>query len=379
MRKYSETLNFPKVTSLKRYLSLKGWEESGNSNNYSEFTSKDNVEIIIPKDNEIIGGKIEISNALDILSQLYNENVEDIILKIHAIRSDIIRSRLPDQLVSDDTIDLDTASEYVLSLKNLMISSAAAEVNKEGFVARSPKKATEYVRSCRFGHTFKGSFGFVIESPLKIDESAHLQTSFISEEKELPSPFERNVVTRLAHGLRTLNDAALKGSVDPLLEDYQYGFNANMLIDLISLHEASKLNAVRFDFLWSEEVSQKRELIVNPLKVDFLQIELAESAVRQFKRQPKEQWEHVVGFVTQLRSDIATKSESIFHDNREVVIQYKAKGNPPRNVHVKLSENNYLLAIQAHEEGQFVSLKGTLAKQGRYWYLSSPESFSIIK
>src|SRR5208282_1846916 len=65
----------------------------------------------------------------------------------------------------------------------------------------STNRTLVYADSCRFGHTFRGSFGFTIESPVIPNIEPTLP------QIEQPAPFERRVMQRFAHAVRVVSEA----------------------------------------------------------------------------------------------------------------------------------------------------------------------------
>ncbi len=51
----------------------------------------------------------------------------------------------------------------------------------------------------------------------------------------------------------------------------------------------------------------------------------------------------------------------------------------PRNVHVELPDDQYGLAIQAHDTRAVVRLHGTLERHGRTWVLKDPGQLTLVE
>lgn len=374
----------PSVSAARGYLRANGWDEVGTSKKYRLFSKSDNnqkQEVIIAKSEDVRGWQKSLADVIDQLASINHYSTDQMISAILAVRYDIVRSRISDSLVRHDTIDMETAVEYVSGLKSLMISSAAAELKKSQLIRRSPQQATEYGRKCRFGHTFKGSFGFVVESPVEFDEA---QKDLIdvddgaSDQTVEESPFERRVVERIAIGMASLEVATREGRTDPLVEGYVAGLNANMLDDLLNLHEAAKFSRLNFDFQWSPQLRETKVLDGFDFSLGPERIEIIEAASRELKRTEVAEREAVAGYVTDLHTDFDLRAADIFHDDRKVVVKISYQGYTQRRLHISLNEEDYAKALAAHETGKLVSVVGKMEKRGRYWHLLDPDNFQIV-
>ena len=73
-------------------------------------------------------------------------------------------------MVFDDTILLEVATGYITGIRSQLAATATTEIQPDPFFLRVKKEATQYADACRFGHTFRGSFGFTVESPIVPNE-----------------------------------------------------------------------------------------------------------------------------------------------------------------------------------------------------------------
>ena len=68
-------------------------------------------------------------------------------------------------------------------------------------------------------------------------------------------PFERRVLERIAIGLSDLRDAITTDDIEPIVQNYNLGFNANMCRTLDEIYQKVDGRRIEFDFIWSPEVS----------------------------------------------------------------------------------------------------------------------------
>lgn len=111
---------------------------------------------------------------------------------------------------------------------------------------RTNKEASDYADRCRFAHTFKGSFGLAIESPVGFNDQTEL--AFI----EPTIPFGRKVIRRIANGLQSVMKSFSEDSVSPILEAAD-GLNANMCSELVSIIDRTEIPRIDIAFVLSPE------------------------------------------------------------------------------------------------------------------------------
>jgi hypothetical protein len=254
----------------------------------------------------------------------------------------------------------------------LLAASATVEINPRQYFFRLRKEALVYSNQCRFGHTFHGSFGFTIESPFSDsieDDSSRFGPSL---------PFPRRVVQRLANGFTAVEEATRKEDPNIITSRYTIGLNANMCDALVSLFNIAGETELTFEFTWSPELEVPEMLqsharfSISPKSVEI--VKEAGSRLRVLEKQlPKT----VTGLVTRLRSERKPTETSFLSEDRDVVIRWVSAEYGRLNVHVALSNRDYLMAVTAHHDGEVVSVSGLLEKVGRKWVLHDPRDFVV--
>jgi len=374
----------PSLTMTRRYLVATGWKIESSSEKYNLFTKfidEEKCEIILAK-NDLIGAwENSVSQALDAISMCSEKSLDEVCQLVSSVRRDVFRSRISDEMVRNETISLNMATDFVGSLKKMMVTTATAEIKGGAIAQRSSDQAFAYAGSCRFGHTFKGSFGFVVESPMIIDDENIEPFLPVDGFKAtvVEEPFERKVIRRLASGFRQINNAVEADSTDPVLSGMASGFNANVLDALVELHDAAGRGIVKFDFAWSPELLVPVADINARLTLAKRTVEIAETASRELKNRIKPEREDVSGYVTDLHTDCDIRARDILHGDRKVIIKLKGAEYRDRRLHVPLSEKDYQKAIDAHKIGCLVSVEGKMDKIGRHWHLIDPSRFYIYE
>jgi hypothetical protein len=332
----------------------------------------DDVELVLPRDRSTRDFRPRMEGVIRTLSEVEGRPPEQIIADIRAIGFDVVRSRIPEQLVQDDTVLLAIAANYIEGVKGLLTATATTELEPAPYFLRVKKEASEYADGCHFGHTFRGSFGFTIESPVVPNEAPMLL------DIEQTPPFERRVIQRLARGLSDISQAVERDEPAIIVNDVSGGFSANACEQFANLVEETAHSGMSFAFSFSPEwppapdLIQKRDFQVGPRHV-----EITRAAARSLRAQPVMREEQVFGRVVRLQSQADPSDLLSPTGEREVVIQWSDEELGDIQVRVRLTPQDYLAAIEAHRNGRPVRLRGTLERRGRLWILSNPTDFSV--
>jgi hypothetical protein len=357
-----------------RYLRAIGWQLVNENERFSRLTldyKGKSVEVILPTENGPTWDNTVLS-VLNTLSQIREKSVEEIALEMKSVGFDVIRSKFPDQIVWNDTIQLDVAAEYTSKIKRLLSAAATVESYPTEYFWRRRKEAIDYSKGCRFGHTYRGSFGFTIESPLSKVESN--QQTFDGIEPALP--FERRVVQRLARGFQILDVASRNQDASILTNNFRTGMNANMFDEIIDMFFRTKTSSIVYSFTWSPEIRAPSNLQQSSqFELGPMQIEIMKDASSSLRTQESQRQKTVYGLVTKLKSEkhptLDTNSE------REIVVRWLSDEHGGVNVHMILDVSDYLNAVSAHKDGKAISVSGTLDRQSRTWRLLNPNDFRV--
>jgi hypothetical protein len=334
----------------------------------------DDVEIILPRDQNVSDFLPRMQSAMRTLAELEDRPADLIIADVRAVGFDIVRSRIPDELVRNDAVHLATAANYIAGVKTLLAATATTEIDPVPHFLRVRKEALDYADGCQFGHTFRGSFGFTIESPVSPNSAPSL-----FDIQQTP-PFERRVIQRLARGIEDICDAVRRDNVDILLHDFERGFSANAFEEFADLVESTAHTGMIFAFSFSPEwppaegLAEAKDLQVGPRHV-----EVTREAARSLRTQPVKRDEEVFGRIVRLQTEADPTDLVSVVVEREVVIQWSSEDLGDIQVRASLSPPDYLVAIEAHRNGRPVRVAGTLEKKGRRWVLSNPTGLSMAE
>ncbi|MDY0148940.1 MAG: hypothetical protein RBT03_02495 [Kiritimatiellia bacterium] len=287
---------------------------------------------------------------------------------------DVLRMRLMTRSGDTSSIPLEMASALIAQLRDFVGFAACAETDPKPFFVKAGGIAKEFAEQCRFGHTFSGSFGLTVESPLPLDPN--MQLPHVPSER----PFPRAVMERIAIGFVLMEEAVEQDSLDPLIKNYTTGFNANMCEKLTDIIEASSDQRLRYAVIWSPEIDTKPDLV---RKQEFTlhrpAYEALTEAAKALHKEDEFEETTIVGKVTVLRSDQPPLHTDEFEfAERAITVQWEPKKKQYVNLRVALPLDEYRQACDAHKNGKRIRITGKPAKEGKFWVLSNEHDFSVV-
>lgn len=336
----------------------------------STSTSGDPVHLIFTNSASDALESREVSSAVQTLMQIYDITAQELRLTLNALAFDLIFMSIPDEHVKNDSIGLDLASSYITCMTRFLAASATTEISQTRYFDRTLKEANNYASSCRFGHTFHGSFGFLIESPVGLNNSPDLGI-----DKPI-LPLERRIVGRMVRGLASLGKATLERSTAPIIDEEQ-GFSANMCDELAGLIQELKIAGISISLRLSPEWQDVTEVSDKRFKIETSNIEILKEASKQLTPQRILDHQTVFGRVTSLKTE-GVPGDLNATAPREVQIIWHSATEGTIRLSVSLDPASYLLAIDAHRNGKNFAVDGTPRKEGRSWTVQGASGARLL-
>jgi hypothetical protein len=327
------------------------------------------IPVIVPSDINTPEHLERLERTIKTLAALEQRAPDDIIADIRSIGFDRIFSRVPDSLVRDDSIHLLVAANHIRDMRNLLAANATTELLPAPFFPKMVKQATDYADSCRFGHTFRGSFGFTIESPLQQNIDPTLPNVIEN------APFERRVIERFARGVQAVVHAQQNEDTKPIIESVATGFSANTCEQFAKLIEETSPGGMHIRFAFSSEWRASPDLMRMPeYQVDRRHVEVTREAAKILRAQPSARQETISGLIVDLHA--RHDPMGLFGGSKSdhnVVIAWRPEGSGAEiQVFVPLSQDDYLKAVGAHGKGSPITISGLLERRGpRSWVLAN--------
>lgn len=258
-------------------------------------------------------------------------------------------------------------------MRSARLRTAHTELEPLPYFLRTKKEASDYANRCRFGHTFRGSFGFTVESPIE----PAIQSALPGIDPA--PPFERRVIKRFARGLEAVSKAVLIDSTDPITDTIKTGFSANVCEQLATLVDGTSPSGIVFDFSFSPEWKGAEAIHAGPehFMVGPRQVEAVREAAKVLRSRVSSWEETVFGRVIRLASQADPSDLMDMMGDREVAILWSSEATGDIAVRVSLNPAEYLKAVEAHAAGRAVEVSGTLERRGRRWVLLNPINFQV--
>ncbi|WP_131860243.1 hypothetical protein [Bosea sp. BK604] len=335
---------------------------------YSKDEGSSHIEVVVPETTAAPQAERRIRHAVETLAIIEDRSAIDVSAAIAGLGFDALRERLPADF--RNTILLPVAETVVTRNRRLLHAAAQAEFAKTE-VNRSRSAADLFVERCRFGHTFKGSFGFSIHSPI-----GPRPAEMIADQEADP-PAERLIVQRVMRGLASISDT-LSSKRLAVLSDPSVGFDADMLDNLAGLLEGVRSEALTFEFELSAEWPPDVDL---DLHSTFVVATSIAPTVRELAAKLREtvlpSASVIRGFVTKLANADNPADLENQKGSREVTIAWEATDHM-LPVRVLLSPADYRVAWRAHGLHVPVEVEGEIERAGRGFIIRRSKMLTSI-
>lgn len=368
-----DKIKYISLTDIELYLRNKGWKIKNHPNSkINVFQGLETIygrplEIILPSNSRFKDTNIRILDAMKILSNIENKKVEVIFNEVNLISHDILKSSIND-VDDNSSIPLPIAADHVNALKDLLIYSASSEKDSRPYFERPLSVGQNYANMCGFGHTFEGSFGFTINSPIS---SEFKNLSLFKE--NMPITFERKVIERIIRSLSMIDKSLEEDDPDILVDNFDIAANSKMCESLLVLSQG-KTQEISFDINWSYQMQVSEDLLgKRKWKLDQKAFDIVEYAAVELKKiEPYD--EIIIGKIVTLHSNKNPMSDDDFP--RYVIVKHEYEG---KTIHVKiyLDKEGYNIAYNAHGRGLPIKVKGELFRKGSTWKMINVNKISF--
>ena len=375
----TQNLTIPRMTS---YLELNGWERVVDTDRWRVFlgrkgNSGKRFEIALPMDVIEEDYRLHVHHAIRILSTLQRKTWESTANEILYHDRDLIRVRILEN-TENASIPYDIATTYVRNMKKLIQYSASSERNAKAHFKQPLSTGSKMIQHFRFGQTFRGSFGLLIES-LVGQEGRYIDKR---DQHQLPGedfrilPLERRVLERIARGLQATAMAQNIGDEELLKKDYGQGFNSKMceaIRDMICI-----LNSTyELSISWSKTLQPSSDVRdFDRVRLGREHLKYLESAIEYLRFVPQKRVT-IKGQVVALSSSDDPLSETV--EDRAIIVDWKVNRKRSRKVSMRLKKHDYVEADKAHMKWETISVTGMLQMKGTIWQLEDPEDFRIVR
>ncbi len=367
----SPLLKLIDLERLMSYLTLNGWTRCSEVYLEKNITYKspknlagESISIIIPRESGYIDFYNRIADVINTLSFYYEKEAKNILQAISSCFTDVFKARILDIGTFENCLPIDEVYREIGGIRSLFLYGASSEINPARHFDSPLSKGQKFIETCRFGHTFKGSFGFTVELPLvKPNE----------EQDIFDLPFERKVNERIARGLNLVKVAVSNDDADILVNGYSSAFNSKMCDALLNIsNQTSKPVELMFD--WAKEIPLSNDVKdFDKITLQAAHYDVISYAASKLKEVPPENIT-IFGKIVNLHCTNNPLDESIV---KSVIIKYIKEVNSKIDVKASLSAHDNKIACKAHIEGKSVNVKGKLERLSGQWTISEIKMFKI--
>ena len=375
----NDTFPLPvRLNDFRRYLNLHGWHQEVHSNErIAYFATRpdehgDFASLILPASESFSDARNRSCDALQILAEYERRTFEEMLQRIHSWDKDILRARVLARGEHLHSLPLEVAADAISGFRELIGNAAYTETDPKPFFDRAGSVSKDFAKSCQFGHTFEGSFGFNIECPLSLVPTLPMD----GVEPEVP--FERQVLERIAIGLSDLRTAIAMDDIAPIVQNYHLGFSANMCRTLDEIYEKVEGRRIEYDFIWCPEVSTEVAAEWKPFTFEGKAYEILSEAARKLEKVEQQPETLIQGRIVQLRSEVPPSQDEQGEFEHIITMFWEREKAKLLKIRVPLTPPQYQLACDAHKEGKRIKILWIPEKSGKLWLLTKPHGFTVL-
>ncbi len=218
-------------------------------------TAETLLELSFPRRASLVDFRERLADAITSLAAIEDKAPQSILRRIARINRDALCTRvIPAGGNELNSVTFSAAAHYVADLQTLFSYAATVENNPTPHFGRASNVGSEFVEECRFAHTFRGSFGFVVETP-PLPEATNVTP--------LPSmTFPRRVMERLATGFDLVRQGVANDDITTVSNNYREGLNANLCETVIKMSGRASRTSTEFsvNFGGAEEPRLRQDI-----------------------------------------------------------------------------------------------------------------------
>lgn len=363
------------LLDVQRYLTIENWDVLDKTSKAIVYSgpatdSGSSIVLRLPTSEQNMDYYERISDFINLIAAIKNTDQQQIIRQISMMNHDILRVRVLNPGDFNFSIPLDVAALEIEALKTLFVYAASSEVKPRPFFDRPLSNGVKYANQCQFGHTFEGSFGFTINTPINLPDK--IQMSLFDQSIEIP--FERKVTERIIQGFINIDKAIETQDIDVIVDNFENGLNSKMCEALIDL-SIDKSKQIEFAIKWSPRLVPSKQIRhFTKITLEEPVFEVIEAAADKLKFiEPFK--EVIIGPIVTLHSNKEPFCNEEF--TRTATIKHEFGG---RRIEVKLELNKsgYEVAYNAHGKGKAVHVEGKLFKKGSTWRMIDISDIKIF-
>ncbi|MCB9500582.1 MAG: hypothetical protein H6696_01485 [Deferribacteres bacterium] len=369
-------------TLLEFYLIKKGWTKVETNRESIDIYIEPHVdipfEIILPNRKFESGYDLNINDAIRILSEIENRPVEKMIETIKKIDHDFYDFRIKTN--QQDSVSFDLLNE-LLNVNRHVFSQASQKENRLVYDrmdytkkrnALSPRDAAKkYIKDCQFTHTWKGSFGITIETPLYLPSLGLIE--------DIPENTSRRTTKRIIDGYILIENAVIANSSSFIIDNSENEADILVFERLPELQSSIRREEIEISVNFSPILKLDKKYIKIPRPhLNSKALRITEDAINQVKYTEQELDIDLVGFPKTIHASKEDLLKDTEGSNRRVIVEGVSRKINHVSLKMDLSLEDYKKAIRAQDEVRNIRLKCRVKKKSRGWEVVNVESFELL-
>ena len=269
--------------------------------------------------------------------------------------ADLIRYRVRSLETENGTMLLSDGARLLDGAQRSLLAAACSAIAPQTYHPRmSRAAATQLLNCCRLGQTEKGSFTLTIVCPLRaVEQQPTLQGI---------ETFTRRTTTMLMRSLHRLIHAIEQDQVSSIGEESatEPVISANLCEALLRMQPPQDRSSLIISASWASALLSPPDDVQSQVAIQSEYFPIIEEIGRSLRPSPALATAVFVGYVDTLDGDVDENG----HMQGETSILVLHEEEVVR-AHVDLGPDDYQRAVDAHRQGQPISLRGVLHRSSR--------------
>lgn len=346
--------------TLQEQLRSRGWLQQG-ATPYAVVYRRGNDELDVPLRADYADYARRVEELLEVLAAIEGVRATDLLESLIQPEGDTLALRLVSPVTETGTIPLEDSLRVRQGMKTMILAAAHSALSPQPWFARlTQKEPMTLLAGLREGQSQRGSFTMRCIVPVSAPVG----------QLDLEDPYGRTVTRLLLGALEKIQQVRSHGDREGLLQLHDQGVSGNLLAALANMSPPGGSGALEISVSWARSRPSPTEASTTVHFPVQAFDGLMEAALAMRERVKARGFE-VTGYVTRLEQGVGLQRQT----GDVVIAPTEGDARELGNVFVRLSQADYLEAIEAHKEGTRVHVLGTLEKKGRRWTLSDPTGF----
>lgn len=363
----------PRVSAeqLQAYLESKQWFEDGKIRSVATVWHRregehTEAEVILPLPT-VKDYRQRIRDALSAIASFEAREFFDVLDEVKRLFSNVITIRVIHADTKDGTIPINDGVLLISKAKDLLLAAAQSMYAKrKQFIGPTPKEAKPYLDTLLLGQTEIGSYVVNVIAPIQ-------DNPVVDQVTAANVPIGQSITMNLVTGLEALGRASAvyeeRGDIKAFDAAILAGASANMCDALLGF--SGEKHSRTFEITVTAASGPLFKSESKRFQFDTKHVELLEKATDYYKDDYVIHQQTLMGHIRKLSRP---KDET----SGTVTLQTQV-GDVERNVQLELSDDDYHLAVLAHDNSELVKVSGDVHIKSKRSRLLNPSNFGVIK